>query len=184
MDQLMQKLLLSKKIMEKSDQIKGSNLNSGGVQNFNVPNAKYNIPNEILEQNQQAPTMSSIKPPNAPSVDAIKNSKLPDNIKKLMIEHPIEKPNQSNTTISNELVERASRLMKDDHSNNYTPSQNNTPSSVNNSDIKSLVREAVQEVLSEYGFITESEEKTKESFNFKVGKHIFEGKITKIKKLK
>ena len=33
------------------------------------------------------------------------------------------------------------------------------------------------------GLITESSEKSNEVFTFKVGKHVFEGKVTKIKKL-
>jgi DUF917 family protein len=46
-----------------------------------------------------------------------------------------------------------------------------------------MVENAVRKVLKEEGLLTESEEKTSEVFSFKVGKHIFEGKVTKIKKL-
>jgi len=47
-----------------------------------------------------------------------------------------------------------------------------------------MVMEAVREVLSENGLITESVTKTNDVFSFRVGSHIFEGKVTKIKKLK
>ena len=49
--------------------------------------------------------------------------------------------------------------------------------------IKKMINEAVNEALQENGLITESSEKSNEVFSFKVGKHIFEGKVTKIKKL-
>jgi DUF917 family protein len=53
-----------------------------------------------------------------------------------------------------------------------------------NSDLKNIVREVLEEILTEHGIISESEQKTDEIFQFKVGKHLFEGKVTKIKKLK
>jgi len=46
-----------------------------------------------------------------------------------------------------------------------------------------MINEAVTKSLKENGLITESSEKSNEIFSFKVGKHIFEGKVTKIKKL-
>ena len=49
--------------------------------------------------------------------------------------------------------------------------------------LKKIVKEVVDEALSENGLMMESSEKTNELFSFKVGKHIFEGKVTKIKKL-
>jgi hypothetical protein len=47
-----------------------------------------------------------------------------------------------------------------------------------------MLREAVREVLMENGLLTESKEKSDELFSFKVGKHIFEGKVTRIRKVK
>jgi hypothetical protein len=49
--------------------------------------------------------------------------------------------------------------------------------------IKKMINEAVNEALHENGLIVESTEKSNEIFTFKVGKHIFEGKVTKIKKM-
>jgi hypothetical protein len=49
--------------------------------------------------------------------------------------------------------------------------------------IKKMINEAVNDALHENGLITESSEKSNEVFTFKVGKHVFEGKVTKIKKL-
>ena len=204
MDRLMEKLALSKAIMDKADGIKSSNSMNGGLpptslQQFDVPNAKYNIPSEFLQEgpSQQTPYLSSVprentKPVGNPTVDAIKNSKLPDEIKRLMMEHPIGQPQQQPTTISNELIEKASRLMKDNN-NNYIPDsakpkqvQTQPTPSVGNIDynvIQKMITEAVNNALRENGLLMESSEKSNELFTFKVGKHVFEGKVTKIKKM-
>ena len=50
-------------------------------------------------------------------------------------------------------------------------------------EIASIVRETVEEVLRENGLLIESTQRTKDNFTFKVGNHIFEGKLTKIKKV-
>jgi hypothetical protein len=204
MDRLMEKLALSKAIMDKADGIKSSNSMNGGLpptslQQFDVPNAKYNIPSEFLQEgpSQQTPYLSSVprentKPVGNPTVDAIKNSKLPDEIKRLMMEHPIGQPQQQPTTISNELIEKASRLMKE-NSNNYIPDaakskqvQSQPTPSVGNIDynvIQKMITEAVNNALRENGLLMESSEKSNELFTFKVGKHVFEGKVNKIKKM-
>ena len=197
MEQLMQKLMMSKAIMDRHDTMKrggGQSSNSTPeIQNFDMPQAKYNIPQEFLQEQTQQPYLSSIpkentKPVGIPSVDAIKKSRLPDEIKRLMIEHPIEQPQQQSPTLSNELIEKASRLMRD-KSNNYVPesakpkSIPQIPSTNNTTDLKSIIRETIEEVLRENGLLVESTEKTNEQFTFKVGKHIFEGKLTKVKKI-
>jgi hypothetical protein len=210
MDRLMEKLALSKAIMDKADGIKSSNSLNGGLpptslqqlnapETFNIPNAKYNIPSEFLGESQQRnqPFVSNeprenTKPVGVPTVDAIKNSKLPDEIKRLMMEHPITQPQSQTPTISNELIEKASRLMKKNEGS-YIPESakpkqqtQQTQSSTSGIDynlIKKMINEAVNEALHENGLITESSEKSNEVFTFKVGKHVFEGKVTKIKKL-
>ena len=203
MDQLMQKLAVSKAIMDKQDSIKrgdvrNTSMSSNIIEDFSVPQAKYNIPQEFLqEQPVNQPYLSepreNTKPVGVPSIDAIKNSKLPDEIKKLMMEHPIAQAQNPNPTLSNELIERASRLMKGD-TNNYIPesasTKQKTPqqptqqiSGIDYKMLKKIVKEVVDEALSENGLMMESSEKTNELFSFKVGKHIFEGKVTKIKKL-
>lgn len=171
------------------------------MEDFEVPQAKYNIPQEFLAEAPRSSTphpmmggmpmadMSSATPKpfmNKPypqaSVDAIQNSKLPDAIKKLMIEHPIEKPNQGNgVTLTDELVEKASRLM-----GTKKPTVNESVKSqpqVDSSGLRKMMKEVVKEVLKENGMLTESSEKSNDSFKFQVGKHIFEGKLTRIKKL-
>ena len=209
-NRLMEKLALSKAIMDKADGIKSSNSMNGGLpptslqqlnspETFDIPTAKYNIPAEFLQETQQTqqPYLSNIprentKPVGVPTVDAIKNSKLPDEIKRLMMEHPISQPQQQTATISNELIEKAARLMNQ-NKESYIPESakpkqqtQQSQSSVGGIDyklIKKMINEAVNDALHENGLITESSEKSNEVFSFKVGKHIFEGKVTKIKKL-
>lgn len=190
--ELMKKLALSKAIMDKSDTIKKGSLPPTSLQEFNTPEARYNIPQEMLQEQQ--PYLSSVpntKPVGAPTVDAIKNSKLPDEIKRLMIEHPISQPQQmTGPTLSNELVERATRLMQENKSGyvpesakKQTTQKSEKSTGLNMSQIKEMIEEAVNNALRENGLLVESTEKANETFSFKVGKHIFEGKVTKIKKL-
>jgi len=49
--------------------------------------------------------------------------------------------------------------------------------------LRNVLKEVVKEVLSENGLIVENVEKSNDNFRFQVGKHIFEGKLTKVKKL-
>jgi hypothetical protein len=121
-------------------------------------------------------------------------SKLPDAIKKLMIEHPIEIPNSmggGGSVLSDELVEKATRLMNTDARGNQVnqpkqvvreQSQPQQPQ-INNRQLREMLKEVVEEVLQENGILAESTQKSNEVFSFKVGKHIFEGKVTKIKKI-
>jgi hypothetical protein len=206
MDDLMSKLVNAKAIMNAMDTKQRST--QGGfpqesIQQFDVPNAKYNIPQEFLQENSamaQQPLLSQVprentKPVGQPSVDAIKNSKLPDEIKRLMMEHPIAQPASAmgGATLSDELVEKASRLMRGD-TNNYIPesaapkTQKQSAPTQDSSQmdyklIKKMIREAVDDALQENGLLVESSEKANEMLTFKVGKHVFEGKVTKIKKL-
>jgi hypothetical protein len=120
-------------------------------------------------------------------------SKLPDAIKRLMIEHPIEVPNSmgGGSVLSDELVEKASRLMNTDARGNQVNQpkqriQEQAPTQqpqFNNKQLREMLKEVVEEVLLENGILAESTQKSNEVFSFKVGKHIFEGKVTKIKKI-
>jgi hypothetical protein len=191
MDKLMDKLIMAKAIMDKSEGItRGSVSESSSkmnIQQFDVPNAKYNIPQEFIQESEAV--RANTKPVGVPTVDAIKNSKLPDEIKRLMIEHPIAQAQTQQATLSDDLIERASKLMKG-NSNNYIPESAVEKKSVSNSSsqidynlIQKMIEDSVRKVLKENGLITESTEKSNEVFTFKVGKHQFEGKVTKIKKI-
>lgn len=199
MEQLLQKLAKSKAIMDLADSKKRgesrpSSLPQNMVSEFSVPQAKYNIPSEYLNESPEPQMMQQIpqvrentKPVGVPTVEAIKKSKLPDEIKRLMIEHPISQPQDTQPNISNDLIERASRLMKRTDSTYVSESPKEkiqtAPSNIDYKLIQKMINEAVEKALKNSGLVAESTEKTNEMFSFKVGKHLFEGKITKVKKL-
>ena len=212
---LMMKLVAAKQIMNKHNEIGRGGLpttinDTPRVETYNQPKATYNIPQEYMNESMTMGHMqnddinypllseSAMNEKNltktyspAPS-ERIMSSKLPDAIKQLMIEHPIHQPDNpmsGGVQISNELVEKASRLMntnaKGEQQTQRRPVQEQrTQPTQPTGDLKTLVMEAVRDVLSENGLITESVSKANDVFSFRVGSHIFEGKVTKIKKIK
>ena len=185
---LMQKLAISKKIMDASDNIKPGQAQQLPMTN-NV-NATYNIPQEMMSE--QAPQQVSQQAPAVPTPDRIQNSKLPDEIKQLMMEHPIQQPSfgGGGPVLSDDIIEGASRLMGNTPSP-VTETAGTSPTT-NNSDLKQMirdvvrdtVRDVVREELQNAGMLTEGNTKANESLQLRVGKHVFEGRVTKIKKVK
>ena len=194
---LIQKLMISKQIMDKHNQTPRGGMpsmdsySSPQVESYEPAGAKYNIPQEFLQESQQTeqPYLSSIpKTPTMPQAitkDRVMSSKLPDEIKRLMIEHPIEQPTSmgGGATLSNDLVEKAARLMNVDASGKKTAPLSQKEQFSDSTNLKELIKESLREILSEEGLIVESVKKSNDIFSFKVGKHLFEGKVTKIKKL-
>lgn len=191
-DQLLQKLVIAKKIMERHNDMGRGNvqenvsINTPSLQEFQPVVGNYNIPNDVLMEAPQQQTQN----PELPTQDRIMNSKLPDEIKRLMLEHPIDKPNSvAGPSLSNDLVEKASRLMnvnaKGEVINENKKTTNYERQQVNFSadSIRDIVRETVEDVLKENGLLVESTRKSNEMFKFRVGNHIFEGKVTNIKKI-
>lgn len=204
---LMKRLEVSKKIMEKAGQI-----NRGSARNINIPmveeyepvNAMYNLPQDLLMEQQMTSTVQH-DPTKPLEQDRILNSKLPDEIKRLMIEQPIVQPASmaGSAEISNEVIQGAQRLMNlgskknQEQIKNITESPvqsnitNDNKSNINISEIKNIirdvvrdtVRDVVREELKQSGMIVESSSDVNEILQFKVGKHLFVGKVTKMKKL-
>ena len=197
MSDLMQKLALSKKIMDKHNQTPRGQASGSLPMNESI-NATYNIPQEMVNQQPQTqqPVIQQSVTMNQPvSQDAIKNSKLPDEIKNLMMENPIAQPQMGGPILSDDIIEGAARLMGQNR--DYTPISESKPNipqntTTNNSDLKQMirdvvrdtVRDVVKEELQNAGLISESIQKTNETLSLRVGKHVFEGKVLKIKKVK
>jgi len=189
---LINKLMISKKIMERHNEIgRGSvtqptSFNTPQVDEFQPVNGNYNIPQEFLSENE---VKMQTNVSQGTSEERIKNSKLPDEIKRLMLEHPIEQPTSYNgsATLSNELVEKASRLMGTNQTQtqkSVAPQKTQTVNaSINYDEVRNIVRETVEDVLKENGLLVESTTRSNETFKFRVGNHIFEGKVTNIKKI-
>jgi hypothetical protein len=198
--ELLQKLMVSKKIMEKHNDMgrgQSRNVNMGDysspmVESFESPAATYNLPADLMEESRP---VSQPRSSNVPMEDRIASSKLPDEIKRLMMEHPIQQPTMgagSGAVLSDDLVEKASRLMntkpKETQINESTPirqsAQQQVPSSsLTANQIRDIVRETVEDVLKENGLLVESESRSQDMFKFRVGQHLFEGKVNKIKKM-
>ena len=183
---LLNKLLISKKIMEKHNTMgrgQASDLPTAPmVEEFQPVNATYNLPENLMEETKPRTYTTEM-----PTEDRIKNSRLPDEIKQLMIEHPIDKPTMGVNTgvgLSDELIEKAARLMGTNVVKEQT-SQPNVKQTVipQTNDIKQIVKETVEEVLRENGLLVESESKSNDLFKFRVGQHIFEGRLTNVKKV-
>jgi len=202
MSDLMQKLAISKKIMDAHNGINRGTATPSipMVENYDTPNASYNIPQEYM---MESTTQSSNFDPSKPiESDRIMNSKLPDEIKKLMIEQPIVQPSSMNggSVISNEIIEGAQRLMgmntnsttSQEPSSKGLTTKQPSPSNFNLNEMKSMirdvvrdtVRDVVREELMEAGMLVESTTKSNDIIQFKVGNHLFVGNVTKIKKLK
>lgn len=198
---LMQRLAVSKKIMEKHNEIRrgDSRPSTPMVENYEPVQGKYNLPEEYLPENN---TQQNHYDPTKPlDEDRIKNSKLPDEIKQLMYEHPIVQPNAiAGTVLSDDVIEGAQRLMnknkisdqpKTQTKQNIKLNESNVSSNVNVSEIKNMirdvvrdtVRDVVREELKEAGMLVESTTKTDEMIQFKVGNTLFVGKVLKIKQM-
>jgi hypothetical protein len=193
---LMAKLAISKKIMDKHQEI--SRGNSNGNVNYNAPMvenyeavpATYNIPQEYASET----SLSEVRQPELPTQDRILNSKLPDEIKQLMIENPIAQASLPGTTniLSNEIIEGAQKLMGTSskkqpqgqpQGQNASGIDMNALKTMIRDTVRDTVRDVVREELSKSGMIVENEQKTNEQLTLKVGKHLFEGRVTKIKKI-
>jgi hypothetical protein len=193
---LLQKLQISKQIMQKHNSMGRNTVaesldNNINVETYEPVKGTYNIPQEYLSEDavkQQKQTQFDN------SEDKILNSRLPDEIKRLMIEHPIQQPSTplNNSVLSDDLVEKASRLMNTNAKGDYIgESKKQNPTTQNKvpqigltaNDIKNIVKETVEDVLRDNGLLTESESNTNDLFKFRVGQHIFEGKLLKVKKI-
>lgn len=193
----MQKLAMSKKIMDATENIKPGQQGLSQLPMSENIDAKYNIPQDMLQQAPQQPTSSPQMSQQPVTEDKIQNSNLPDEIKKLMMEHPIQQPNfgGGGATLSDDVIEGAQRLMGRNNPQpiNETPKTNPSKTMTgNNGELKQMirdvvrdtVRDVVREELQSSGMLTEGGSKTNETLQLRVGKHVFEGKVTKIKKVK
>jgi hypothetical protein len=207
-EDLMQRLAVSKKIMERTEQIKSGDIDSRRyniptVQDFEPVQAKYNVPEEFLSESAiQRPSHDPTKPLDN---DRVLNSKLPDEIKRLMIEQPIVQSGSvgGSATISEEVIQGAQRLMNMDKNkitdlpkskvseNSNINTQSSNSNNVNVNEIKTMlrdivrdtVRDVIREELKEAGMLVESTTNSNDTIQFKVGQHLFIGKVTKVKKL-
>ena len=170
----------AKKVMNKVD---GGNYERGHV---NEEMLRSNP--EDLMNNQDLPQQSSTKQMGMPSVDKIQNSKLPDAIKKAMIENPIQQISL-NDTLDMDFLKGAKRLMEQEGVGKKQPQKQVVQynSNIDMGAIATLIENTVRKVMDEKlnQILTASTTSSiNENLVLKVGDSIFKGKITGVNKAK
>lgn len=200
-DQLAQKLVNSRKIMQKVDT---GNYEKGNINEELLkgePDEKdYH---DALTEMKEAAAPSSGKPIVPVNPERIKQSKLPDNIKKAMIEHPIQQITLNDNNIDMGLASKARRLMEQDGiaPKQSSGKQGSSPSPIpnkltlNSSDlertltpiIENIIRKTLDEIVNaKLNQILAAQQTAglNENLVIKVGDSIFGGKITQVKSAK
>jgi len=179
---LMKKLVQAKKVMNKVD---GGNYERGHVNEA----ALFSDPEELMQNQdiQQSPTRQM----GNPSTDRIQQSKLPDAIKKAMMENPIQQISL-NDTLDMDFVKGAKRLMEQEGVSvkKSQPQQRQQTTSGGNIDmnaiavlIENTVRKVMDEKLNQI-LTASTTSSINENLVLKVGDSIFKGKITGVNKAK
>ena len=146
---LMSRLVQAKKVMNKVD---GGNYERGHINENVIKSA----PEDFI-QPQEMPVQNTRPVNNGPvNISKIQNSKLPDAIKKAMIENPIQQISL-NDTLDMDFLKGAKRLMEQENvlsksskQQTQQPRYNNTPSqSVDMTALATLVENTVRKVMDE-----------------------------------
>jgi hypothetical protein len=186
---LMSKLVQAKKVMNKVD---GGNYERGHV-NENV--LRSNPEDFMGDMSQQMPVANTRPVSNGEvNVTKIQNSKLPDAIKKAMIENPIQQISL-NDTLDMDFLKGAKRLMEQEGVSTKSsgkqapqPKYNQAPAaSVDMTALAALVENTVRKVMDEklnQILTAQTTSSINENLVLKVGDSIFKGKITGVNKAK
>ena len=180
---LMRKLVQAKKVMNKVD---GGNYQRGQVDE----NILRSSPEDLMNNTQMQSNPSVQRQPGTPNISQIQNSKLPDAIKRAMIENPIPQISL-NDTLDMDFIKGAKRLMEQEGVNSK-PSQSkqmttNNGGGIDMNAIAVLIENTVRKVMDEKlnQILTASQTSTiNENLVLKVGDSIFKGKITGVNKAK
>jgi hypothetical protein len=180
---LMHKLVQAKKVMNKVD---GGNYQRGQVDESILRSA----PEDVMNNTQMPSNPSTQRQMGTPNVTQIQNSKLPEAIKRAMIENPIPQISL-NDTLDMDFVKGAKRLMEQEGVSTK-PSQSKQTSTNNGNGIdmnaiavliENTVRKVMDEKLNQ--ILTASQTSSiNENLVLKVGDSIFKGKITGVNKAK
>ena len=181
---LMQKLVNAKKVMNKVD--------SGNYETGNInENILRSAPEDLDPQAYNTP-MNNRPAASTVSVDRINQSKLPDAIKKAMIENPIAQMPQISLSegLDMDFVKGAKRLMEQEGVSTKSQPQKSSQSNNSNVDMNSLailientVRKVMDEKLNQI-LTAQTTSSINENLVLKVGDSIFKGKITGVNKAK
>lgn len=195
---LMSGLAKAKKLMNKvetNDYQKGF-IDENAIIDGEIDNGimnSFNDPENLLEVSEQK---TPFKVVGHTSLDKIENSRLPENIKKIMRESPIPEISL-NDTIDSDFIRGAKRLMEEEGTISKKPRTQVQPQSkpVNQNEIinaitpiiENIVRKTVTEILDKKLDQLLTAQKTmsiNENLVLKVGDSLFSGKITGVKSVK
>ena len=181
---LMMRLVNAKKVLNKVE--------TGDFERGNInENTLMSDPEELLKQTT---TTENTKQPPQLNLQKIQESKLPDSIKRAMIENPIPQISLNDTMDLN-FVEKTKKLMESEGvSRKTTTPKSSTPQS-NSGDlikqltpiIENIVRKTVMEIMdTKLNQILTAQQtlSINENLVLKVGDSIFKGKITGVNKSK
>lgn len=156
----------------------------------------YSDPEGLLDTQQM---VNIPRNTSAPSINRINESRLPDNIKRAMIETPIVQPEISLTnSLDIKLVEKAKKLMEQDNGSNRQTQQTRQPAkqqpisnnggNININEminaftpiIENTIRKVLDEKLTQI-LTAKDTASINENLVLKVGDSIFKGKITGVR---
>lgn len=182
---LMQRLVQAKKVMNKVE-----------TGDFERGNVNEDILRSNPEDIQELPPVNNVRQPQTPNLQKIQESKLPEAIKRAMIENPIPQISL-NDSLDLNFVEKTRKLMESEGvSSKKTSQSKSTPApQVNNSDlvkqltpiIENIVRKTIMEIMDgKLNQILTAQQtlSINENLVLKVGDSVFKGKITGVNKSK
>lgn len=181
---LMHKLVKAKKLMNKVD---SGDYERGNVNESMLTSSSSELMEpQITQQTNTRPVGTNM------NIDKIQNSKLPESIKRAMIEHPIEQMQSIslNDTLDMDFIKGAKRLMEQEGIQTKKSSTQKQQSFNSNFDmnamsvlIENTIRKVMDEKLNQ--ILTAQQTQTiNENLVLKVGDSIFKGKITGVNKSK
>jgi len=181
---LMRKLVNAKKVMNKVD---NGNFERGNINE----NMLFSDPEELMKTQIPPNTNTTPRPSGVPSVQKINESKLPDAIKKAMIDNPIPQVPQIslNESLDMDFVKGAKRLMEQEGLSKKTTVQTRQQptQSIDMNAIAVLIENTVRKVMDEklnQILTAQQTSSINENLVLKVGDSIFKGKITGVNKAK
>jgi hypothetical protein len=184
-DELTKNLVNARKIMNKVD--------TGDYEVGNINESVLRSDPEELMKSKEV-TSASKRPIGKADPNKINQSKLPDAIKKAMIDNPI--PDITlNETLDMDFVNKTRRLMEQDESVTKPSSKSSNVHTISSSElerrltpiIENVIRKTLDEIVDkklEQILMAQNSTTLNENLAIKVGDSIFTGKITKVKNTK
>ena len=208
-NELMNRLVQAKKVMNKVDsgsfktgqvneEILRSNPEDIDMSNLQQYNQTAHLSEDDINFNEEITNYGDISKFNVNqplNIQKVKNSKLPDAIKKAMIEHPIQQPDISlNDGIDLKIIKGAKRLMEQEYGVKKKPIQEQTSkqqTQVMSNDLantlipimENMIRKVMDEKLNQI-LSAQQTQSINENLVLKVEDSIFKGKITGVNKSK